>query len=149
MLARMIPCDGWAARALADSWTANRDEKSTIGNGIAALVLVIVLCTQMGTGAAAAGDRPDPQSIGGDSRGDGKGGESLPDSVPSLSKKLAETGGILMPPEHGRLIIINPPDTGPNSMPTRPDIGPRARSGESSMPSARKGESSSVDPGQM
>jgi hypothetical protein len=75
--------------------------------------------------------------------------ESPPDGCPLLSKKLAETGGILMPPEHGRLIIINPPDTGPNSMPTRPDIRPRARSGEASMPSVCKGESGSVDPGQM
>jgi hypothetical protein len=39
--------------------------------------------------------------------------EFLPDGVPSLSDELAKTDGVLKPSEDGRLIIIEPPDTGP------------------------------------
>jgi hypothetical protein len=66
--------------------------------------------------------------------------EPLSDAAPSLTEKLAETGGVLMPPEHGRLIVIDPPDTGPNSMRTTPEIMPRGRSGEASTPSLGKDE---------
>ena len=48
-----------------------------------------------------------------------------PKSLTRLADKLAETGGVLTPPESGRLIIIDPPATGPNSMAIEPDIGPR------------------------
>jgi hypothetical protein len=51
--------------------------------------------------------------------------ESLLGDAPSLSEVLAETDGILRPPDNGRLIIIDPPDTGPNSMQTMPEIAPR------------------------
>lgn len=46
----------------------------------------------------------------------------------SLVDKLAGTGGVLAPPDGGSLIIIEPPDTGLNSMETKPDITPRADS---------------------
>lgn len=49
--------------------------------------------------------------------------ESQLPAVP-LTEKLAETGGVLAPPEGVRLIIVKPPPTGPNSMEIKPDRGP-------------------------
>ena len=88
------------------------------------VVVTVVLSIGLGAELAARDNRNEP----------------LSDAAPSLTEKLTETGGVLMPPEHGRLIVIDPPDTGPNSMRTTPDIMPRGRSGEASTPSVRKDE---------
>ena len=49
-----------------------------------------------------------------------------PRTVASLTEKLAKTGGVLTPPAGGKLIVIQPPTTGRNSMETMPEIAPRS-----------------------
>jgi hypothetical protein len=45
--------------------------------------------------------------------------------------KLAQSGGVLAPPEGGRTAVIEPPSTGPGSTPTAPSVPPHTAEGPS------------------
>jgi hypothetical protein len=45
--------------------------------------------------------------------------------------KIAQSGGVLAPPEGGRTAVIEPPSTGPGSTPTAPSVPPHTAEGPS------------------
>jgi hypothetical protein len=48
--------------------------------------------------------------------------------------KMAQSGGVLAPPEGGRTAVIEPPSTGPGSTPTAPSVPPHTAEGPSGAP---------------
>lgn len=59
----------------------------------------------------------------------GSTGPSRTDAGPTLSDKLAQTGGVIAPPAGGRTVVIDPPGREASKMPTNPQVAPQTTPG--------------------